>query len=138
MKIGNSHQKDRLKPPTMLACTECWCLGAGIPGPRTKDYTKHSEPRPAPAGNPVYRVKSYPNTTAPEPEGVEPLNGKQRGVLDLEPGGAALVRSCSTQHLCIMSCPPEKVSVAEPENRSATSRVAAGMLGMESWRHAPS
>ena len=76
--------------------TEIQCLGAGIPGPRTKDYTKHSEPRPAaPAGNPVYRVKSYPSTAVPEAEGVEPLTGKQRGVLDLEPGGAALVRSCS-------------------------------------------
>ena len=80
----------------MQDCIECQCLCAGIPGPRTKDYTKHSEPRPAAAGNPVYKVKSYPKTAATEPENVEPLNGKQRGVLDLEPGGAALVRSCPT------------------------------------------
>lgn len=56
---------------------------SGIPGPRTKDYTKHAEPRPAQSGNPVYRVKSYPNT-ATEPENVEPLNGKQQGVLDVD------------------------------------------------------
>ena len=62
---------------------EVLSLGAGIPGPRTKDYTKHAEPRPAQPGNPVYKVKSYPNTAA-EPENVEPLNGKQRGVLDVD------------------------------------------------------
>ena len=67
-------------------------LGTGIPGPRTKDYTKHAEPRVAQPGNPVYKVKSYPNTTATEPENVEPLNGKQqRGVLDVD-GPASPVR----------------------------------------------
>ena len=57
--------------------------GSGIPGRRTKDYTKHAEPRPAQNGNPVYKVKSYPNT-ATEAENVEPLNGKQQGVLDVD------------------------------------------------------
>ena len=77
-------------------------VGSGIPGPRTKDYTKHAEPRPAQPGNPVYKVKSYPNTTATEPENVEPLNGKQqRGVLDVDgpasPVRLPLMHACAAQ-----------------------------------------
>ena len=66
---------------------------SGIPGPRTQDYTKQVEPRPTQNPNLVYKAKSYPNTTT-DPENVQPLNGKQQGVLDVE-GAASPVRPLS-------------------------------------------
>lgn len=71
---------------------------SGIPGPRTRDYTKHAEPRPTQAANTVCKVKSYPNMTS-DPENVEPLNmEKQRGVLDVENGALAPVSGFSSPH----------------------------------------
>lgn len=91
---------DLVKASYLIWPREGWAMGMGaallwlfvsffcccIPGPRTQDYTKQVEPRPTQNPNLVYKAKSYPNTTT-DPENVQPLNGKQQGVLDVE--GAA-------------------------------------------------
>jgi hypothetical protein len=72
-------------------CFKARAACAGIPGPRTQDYTRQVEPQLTQNPNLVYKAKSYPNTTATDPENVQPLNGKQQGVLDVE-GAASPVR----------------------------------------------
>jgi hypothetical protein len=81
-------------PQLFITVSQGLSCYSGIPGPRTQDYTKQVEPRPTQNPNLVYKAKSYPNTTTTDPENVQPLNGKQQGVLDVE-GAASPVRPLS-------------------------------------------
>ena len=83
----------KLLPQLFITVSQGLSCYSGIPGPRTQDYTKQVEPRPTQNPNLVYKAKSYSNTTT-DPENVQPLNGKQQGVLDVE-GAASPVRPLS-------------------------------------------
>ncbi|KAK9903563.1 hypothetical protein WJX75_009000 [Coccomyxa subellipsoidea] len=75
-----------------------WCFGMGsallwlisgffaccIPPRRSKEYVKQPSPRGSQTGNPVYRVRTFSNSSTTDIEPSEPLNGKQPGVLNVE------------------------------------------------------
>lgn len=62
---------------------------------------KQPSPRGSQTGNPVYRVRTFSNSSTTDTEPSEPLNGKQPGVLNVEaPSAVSNPLLSATGHLC--------------------------------------
>lgn len=85
----------------MIGAVPMRSLAAGIPPRRSEEYVKQPSPRGSQTGNPVYRVRTFSNSSTTDTEPSEPLNGKQPGVLNVEaPSAVSNPLLSATGHLC--------------------------------------